>query len=46
MRHGQLVGDGPIDDVIDRYLDDVTVAERPEPARRARRLPEAPRARP
>src|SRR5918998_2086054 len=27
MRHGELVGDGPIDEVIDRYLEDVAVAE-------------------
>ena len=27
MRHGELVGDGPIDDVIDRYLEDLAVAE-------------------
>jgi ABC-type polysaccharide/polyol phosphate transport system ATPase subunit len=26
MRHGQLVDDGPIDEVIDRYLEDITLA--------------------
>ena len=28
MRHGELVGDGPIDEVIDRYLEDAGVADR------------------
>ena len=27
MRQGQLVGDGPIDDVIDRYLEDIAAPQ-------------------
>jgi ABC-type polysaccharide/polyol phosphate transport system ATPase subunit len=29
MRHGELVGDGPIDEVIDRYLADVAANQKP-----------------